>query len=159
MRVVSNTSPINYLLQIDEIEILQNLYGRIVIPHAVIVELENVESPTVVRNWAARPPDWVEIRTPSGELGLRLTHLGAGEKDAILLAVEIGADLLIIEERAGSKEAQNRGLLVTGTLGVLEKAANLGIINLTRSLSRLVATNFRIRRDIVEMLLKRNEQR
>jgi predicted nucleic acid-binding protein len=69
-----------------------------------------------------------------------------------------GTDLLIIDERAGSKEAQNRGLLVGGTLGVLEKAANLGLINLTRSLSRLVATNFRIRRDIVEMLLKRNER-
>jgi predicted nucleic acid-binding protein len=92
-------------------------------------------------------------------LGWQLTHLGAGEKDAILLAQEIGADVLIIDERAGYKEAQNRGLFVTGTLGVLEKAANLGLVNLTEAVSRLLATNFRIRRDIVETLLKRHESR
>lgn len=121
--------------------------------------MENAESPNVVRNWAARPPDWVEVRIPTRELGWQLTHLGAGEKDAILLAQEIGADVLIIDERAGYKEAQNRGLLVTGTLGVLEKAANLGLVNLTEAVSRLLATNFRIRRDIVETLLKRHESR
>jgi len=157
MQAVSNTSPINYLLQIDGIELLQNLYGRIVVPHAVVVELDNVESPSVVRNWAAQPPDWVDVRIPTREFGWQLAHLGAGERDAILLAKEIGADLLIIDERAGFKEAQNRGLLVTGTLGVLEKAADVGLVNLTQSVSRLLATNFRIRRDIVETLLKWHE--
>src|ERR1017187_1217441 len=101
MQVVSNTSPINYLLQIDSIGILQDLYGEIIVPHAVIAELSNVESPSVVRNWAARPPDWVDVRIPTRELVWQLTHLGAGEKDAILLAQEIGADVLIIDERAG----------------------------------------------------------
>jgi predicted nucleic acid-binding protein len=157
MQAVSNTSPINYLLQIGEIEILQDLYERIVVPDAVIVELKDVESPHVVRKWAARPPDWVDIRIPTRELGSQLTYLGAGEKDAILLAEEIGADVLIIDERAGCTEARNRGLLVTVTLGVLEKAAGLGFVNLTQAVSRLLATNFRIRRDIVETLLKRHE--
>jgi predicted nucleic acid-binding protein len=92
-------------------------------------------------------------------LGWQLTHLGAGEKDAILLAEEIGADLLIIDERAGYTEAENRGLLVTGTLGVLEKAADLSLVNLTQAVSRLLATNFRIRRNIVETLLRRHESR
>lgn len=62
---------------------------------------------------------------------MQLTHLGAGEKDAILLAEEIGADLLIID----------------------------GLVNLTQVVSRLLATNFRIRRDFVETLLKRHEPR
>jgi predicted nucleic acid-binding protein len=136
MQVVSNTSPI-----------------------AVIVELGDAESPKVVRDWAGRPPDWVEVRIPNRELGWQLTHLGAGEKDAILLAEEIGADLLIIDERAGYTEAENRGLLVTGTLGVLEKAADLSLVNLTQAVSRLLATNFRIRRNIVETLLRRHESR
>jgi predicted nucleic acid-binding protein len=111
MQAVSNTSPINYLLQINEIGILQNLYGRIVVPHAVIA------------------------------------------------FEEIGAGLLIIDERAGRTEAKNRGLLVTGTSGVLEKAANLGLVNLAQAVSRLLATNFRIRRNIVETLAKRHESR
>jgi predicted nucleic acid-binding protein len=157
MQVVSNTSPINYPLQIDSIGILQDLYGEIIVPHAVIAELSNVESPSVVRNWAARPPDWVDVRTPTREAGWQLTHLGAGEKDAILLAEDIGANLLIIDERAGFTEAKNRGLLATGTLGVLERAADLGLISLTEIVSRLLATNFRIRRDVVETLLKRHE--
>lgn len=159
MQVVSNTSPINYLLQIEEIGILQVLYGRIVVPHAVIVELGNLESPGVVRNWAARPPDWVDVRVPTRELGWQLTNLGAGENDAILLAEEIGAGLLIIDERAGCGEAENRGLLVTGTLGVLEKAASLDLVNLSRAMSHLLATNFRIRRDVVETILKRHGSR
>ena len=98
-----------------------------------------------MRDGAGRPPDWVEVRIPIRELGGQLTHLGAGEKDAILLAKEIDADLLIIDERAGYAEAENQGLLVTKTLGVLEKAADLGLINLTQVVSRLLGTNFRIR--------------
>jgi predicted nucleic acid-binding protein len=68
MQVVSDTSPINYLLQIDGIGILPDLYGRIVVPNAVIAELGDAESPDVVRNWAARPPDWVELRILTREL-------------------------------------------------------------------------------------------
>jgi predicted nucleic acid-binding protein len=92
MQVVSNTSPINYLLQIDEIGLLQNLYGRVVVPKAVIVELTDVRSPNVVRNWAERLPDWVDVRIPAAKLEWQLEYLGAGERDAILLAEEIGAD-------------------------------------------------------------------
>ncbi len=159
MHAVSNTSPINYLLQIEEIEILRSLYGRIAIPAAVLVELKAMESPAVVRSWATRQPDWVEVCIPARESTRELTHLGAGERDAIVLAQQIGADVLIIDERLGSTEAENRGLRVTGTLGVLEKAACLGLIDLKQALSRLLATNFRIRRSIVETLLKRHESR
>jgi len=159
MRAVSDTSPINYLLQIEEIEILRDLYGRIAVPAAVLVELKAAESPAVVRSWATRQPDWVEVCIPARELTQKLTHLGAGERDAIALAQEIGADVLIIDERLGATEAENRGLHVTGTLGVLEKAAGLGLIDLKQALSRLLATNFRIRRSIVETLLKRHESR
>jgi len=61
MQVVSDTSPINYLLQIDGIGILPDLYGRIVVPNAVIAELGDAESPDVVR-------DWVELRILTREL-------------------------------------------------------------------------------------------
>src|ERR1022692_1471190 len=138
MQVVSNALPIYYLLQIDGIGILENLNGGSSYRVRSLLNW-NAESPNVVRNWAARPPDWVEVRIPTRELGWQLTHLGA--------------DVLIIDERAGYKEAQNRGLLVTGTLGVLEKAANLGLVNLTEAVSRLLATNFRIRREFVKTAL------
>ncbi|MGH9773065.1 MAG: DUF3368 domain-containing protein [Candidatus Acidiferrales bacterium] len=154
MPAVSNTSPLNYLIQIGQVELFQRLYGRIAVPDAVIRELQHTKSPEAVRNWAARIPEWVEVRTPAEKPDIAITHLGSGELAAILLAQEIGADVLVIDERAGYIEAQNRGLQVTGTLGVLDKAANLGLIDFKETMMRLLtATNFRIRRETAEMLL------
>lgn len=154
MRAVSNTSPINYLVQIDEIETLPKLYGKIIIPNAVMTELQDVGSPAAVRNWAAGPPAWSEVSASVVGSALKMTNLGAGESDAILLAQKIGADVLILDDRAAAMEAQNRGLLVTGTLGVLAKAAKLGFVDLTKAIHRLLATNFRVRRSLVDTLLK-----
>jgi predicted nucleic acid-binding protein len=136
---LSNTSPINYLLRIDGIGILHNLYGRIIVPHAVSVELGNREAPTSSEIGRLDRQIGLSFGFPFWNWNRQLARLGAGEKDAILLAEEVGADVLIIDERAGCTEAKNRGLLVTGTLGALP------------------ATNFRIRRDIVQALLKRRQ--
>ncbi len=72
MIVVSDTSPICYLLLIDQIMILQELYGLVVIPEAVAGELKASESPSIVRNWIANPPDWlrIEIVSTSSRSGL-----------------------------------------------------------------------------------------
>jgi len=156
VHVVSNTSPLNYLLLIDEIGILPQLYGRIRVPQAVINELRHPDSPSVVRNWAGQPPAWTEIVVPAGKPDQKLPDLGAGERDAILLTQESANGLLIIDERAGTKEAENRGLLTTSTLGVLDQAAYRGLVDIQQAMSRLLATNFRIRRDIVESLVKKH---
>jgi predicted nucleic acid-binding protein len=74
---VSDTSPINYLLQIGEIEAMQRLYGRVVLPSAVVSELLHHGSPAIVRHWAAHPPKWVEVRTPVGDPDVMQANLGA----------------------------------------------------------------------------------
>ena len=61
--VVSDTSPIRYLVLIGEADLLERLYGRILIPHAVSVELQTQQTPEAVRTWMHAAPSWVEVNT------------------------------------------------------------------------------------------------
>jgi predicted nucleic acid-binding protein len=65
MIIVADTSPINYLVLIKEIEVLPKLYGKIVIPETVREELLRPEAPEIVRIWTAQAPAWIETRTPA----------------------------------------------------------------------------------------------
>ncbi len=83
--VVADTSPINYLILIGEIGVLQQLFQRVVIPEEVFSELMDTGAPPEVRGWATQHPDWIEIRkSPSWDA--TLTDLDAGEASAIALA-------------------------------------------------------------------------
>lgn len=94
--------------------------------------------------------------TPSaGEFPPRL---GAGERAAIGLAQATRASVLLLDDRAAIAEARARGLEVTGTLGVLVRAAQLGLIDLRSAFARLKATNFRYRPQLLDALLARHEQ-
>jgi len=63
--VVSDTSPLNYLVLIEQVQVLPVLFGRVVVPPAVMAELQHAGTPAVVRAWAASPPPWLEIRPPA----------------------------------------------------------------------------------------------
>jgi predicted nucleic acid-binding protein len=82
-----------------------------------------------------------------------LTHLDAGERDAILLAEELGADQIIIDEIRGRREPKRRQLPFTGTLGVLATGAEQGLLNLRSAVDRLRQTNFHIAQDILDRLI------
>ena len=92
MIVVSDTTPINYLILIDQIGLLKNLYGRLIIPQAAYEEMQRTVTPEKVRQWIGSQPDWVEVRQPS--VADPTLNLGTGEREAILLAQELGADLI-----------------------------------------------------------------
>lgn len=108
--VVSDTSPLNYLVLVDHINLLPQLYGQVLIPESVLMELSATETPQLVRNWAANLPDWIEVSpvTPIDDTGL--TRLHAGERDAISLALTVKADAVLLDERLGRQEAEKRGL-------------------------------------------------
>jgi predicted nucleic acid-binding protein len=140
MIVVSDTSPINYLLLVDLIDVLPRLYGQVIVPNAVYVELRNPGAPQAVCDWVSNLPGWVEVHTvknPDPSLAL-----GAGEKEAITLAMTLKADVLLMDERKGRREAVARGLTVSGTLNVLEAAAELGLTDLPLAVARLQQTSF-----------------
>ncbi len=155
--VVADTSPLFYLLSIDHIDLLAQLFGRVFVPDAVHKELCPPAAPTLVRNWATHLPAWVEV-TPVDILDdPAFMPLGAGERAAITLALSLHADLILIDERQGTKVALNKGFEVTGTLGVLGLAARRGLIDLAASFARLKRTNFRYRQEIMDELLNQQD--
>lgn len=136
--IVSDTTPLNYLVLIDAVEVLPRLYQRVFVPPAVRDELTQPKTPEPVRLWMAQHPSWLEVVTPTFSLDPSLSHLDKGETQAITLAMEHRAELLMIDDRDGAIAARERGLTVTGTLGVLDRAAALGWLDLPTTFARLV---------------------
>ena len=156
MIVVADTSPLNYLILIDYIDVLQPLYGRVAIPTAVHDEMIRQEAPVTVRSWAMNLPAWVEVHTSPPATQFLSKNLDLGESEAISLALNLKAPILIIDERVGRKEAQAHGLHVIGTLGILRDAHALNLLDLGSAIQRLRATNFHIPLEVLTKLLSNN---
>ena len=140
--VVADTGPLNYLIMIEAVDVLPRLFSPILIPTGVREELSHPKAPTAVRSWIAHPPSWLKIASlqsfpPSGPSALH-----PGERQAITLAIERQAALLI-DDRDGVSEARRIDLEVFGTLAVLARAAGRGWIDLPEMFRRLRATSFR----------------
>jgi predicted nucleic acid-binding protein len=87
-----------------------------------------------------------------------LSNLDPGEQAAITLAQMLPADLLIIDERLGRQTANDRGIPIIGTLGILDNAATQGLIDLAETIAQLQKTNFRVSRRIIQALLQERTQ-
>lgn len=153
--VVADTGPLNYLILIEAIDVLPKLFEKIFVPAAVQDELAHPDAPAAVRAWIARVPAWLDVRSnpdlhTENAIGMALDE---GERAAIVLAINIGAELILMDDRAGVMVAYQQGLAVTGTLGVLDLAARRGLIDLAAAFGRLKATNFRYRPEIMDALL------
>ena len=150
---MADTSPIYYLLAIGHIDLLPRLFGTVLVPEAVHHELCHPAAPSVVREWAAALPVWVQVTPVDPIDDATLQSLGAGERAAITLALSLHANLILIDERKGTAVALGKGLDVTGTLGVLGLAARRGLVDLADAFARLKRTNFRYRQEVMDMLL------
>src|ERR1700687_212704 len=98
--VIADTSPLNYLILIEAIDLLPGLYGRIIIPAEVLNELIDDGAPRRVSGWAMRPPEWLEVRTSPPGNDSALSLLDQGERCAILLAQSEAHVLLLIDDAA-----------------------------------------------------------
>jgi predicted nucleic acid-binding protein len=156
MIVVADTTPLNYLILIDEIELLPILYQKILIPEEVHRELLDSGAPASVRAWASATPSWCEVSPSPSTPDPRLDEIDSGERDAIQLALANGIETLLMDDTDGRRVALRLHLAVTGTVDVLEKAAHLKLINFRSTLARLEQTNFRVSKALREDFLKRN---
>ena len=157
MLVVSDASPINILIRIDYVGVLGAMFGHVVIPPVVAAEMRHPNTPQKVRDWIAQPPSWLAIRAP---LFVDQTiDVDPGEREAIGLALELHPDLLLVDDQAARKAAMDLGLPVTGTVGVLERAATQDLLSLVEAVQRLRGTDFRISEDILEQALDREVER
>lgn len=160
MIVISDTTPINYLVLIGQIDVLRELFGHVTIPRAVWDELHKPGTPDLVRQWADGSPSWLEVKDAAESFIALVRKLGAGEREAIALATELKADAILMDERKGTKEAEAHGLIAIGTLAILDKATQRGLLNLAEALRQLAQTNFRFPpTEVLEDLLERDRKR
>lgn len=155
--VVSDTSPLHYLILCEAVAILPSLFQRVVIPPKVFAELQQPNTPSLVREWAQKLPTWVALQAPQTldpTLGV-----DEGETEAICLAQEIKAAAVLIDDRAGRNAAKRCGLAVVGTIGLLEQAAVRGLLDLPKTLDRLRETNARLDPKLIQAALDRNRMR
>ena len=136
---------------------MRKLFGRVVIPQTVFDELSATGASAKVRDWAANLPDWIEVKQTNLIADASLDVLDAGEREAILLAQELSADLLLVDDKQARQAALDLHLSITGTIGVLDHAARRNLIDLRNVIDELQKTNFHISEDLIRELLKAKE--
>ena len=157
--VISNTSPIFYLHRLRLLDLLQELYQKIIIPKAVVAELE------IGRRQGEDVPEidnykWIETRAIRSSQVLRLsTDFGSGEAEVLALALEELDSLVIIDEKLARKIARLRGLRVTGTAGVLLKVKQEGHTRAVKPfLDRLQEIHFHLSDNVRDLILSKAEE-
>ena len=127
-KVVSNTTPIISLLKIGKLEILKDLYEEIYIPQEVFSEIEAGKNKRYYLNLLE--VEWIRIEQIQDKKSVAyFLDLDKGEAEAIILATESEADLILLDEALGRYHAKHAGLKVTGTIGILIKAKKQGLIS------------------------------
>jgi uncharacterized protein len=143
--VVSNSSPLIALSQIGHLELLERLFTTVQVPPAVIQETVSVVLPT-----------WIAEHSLSQLIGPRILRasLGLGESEAISLALEVGAQWLLLDDRPARRLAEALNLPVLGTLGVLLASKRRGFLPAVRPcIDALMNLGFRIASDLYERVI------
>lgn len=162
MIVLCDTSPICYLILIGQIDLLPQLFQSVTIPTAVRDELLNEDAGDSIHEWIQNSPTWLNIQIAPQPLLSLPNYLGAGEREAISLAVALQADLVIIDDLDARTAAQQLNLPIIGTLGILYRAGIIGLIDFPTAIAQLQQTSFHVSPTLVQQLLQdyyRNVQR
>lgn len=148
MIVVSDTTPLRYLIELDAVHLLETLFSQVIIPLEVANELQGANTPPKVKDWMRACPAWLEVRTVDVSSYIPAIEIHAGEREAIALALEITAEGILIDDKDARVEAQRAGLTVIPTLAILELAARRNLIDLPSVMARLRQTSFHISQKI-----------
>lgn len=128
-KVIVNSTPLIALCKINRLELLKELYGEITIPEAVFLEVTAKND--AVKRKLLESGAWIHVQTISDNSDKRMykAKLHDGEVEVMILAQEIKADLVIIDDNAARKTALYLGLPLTGTIGVLLRAKEAGLVS------------------------------
>lgn len=155
--VVSDTSPIRCLAHVGHLALLDRFFTTVVIPPAVMSELQNSKRGDIWHRVKCIP--CVRVQTPGDQAAVHLLYnsLDLGEAEAIALAAEIHADAILMDERRGRAECARRGLRTLGVLGLLARAKSRGYVPEIKSLIDSLCTtggfhvSSKVRRSILRM--------
>lgn len=157
MIVVSNTSPLIGLASIRRFDLLHQIFGRITIPQAVYRESVTKGRESGGAKREVTEATWIDTRTVSDRAAVTslLERLDEGEAETILLAREMTADWVIMDERKGRKIVTKWGFHKIGTLGILLKAKQLGLLSVVRpEIELLCQEDFMVSQDVVDAVLR-----
>ena len=155
-RVIVNSTPLIALSHVKQLDLLQKLYGEVVIPRAVYDEI-SAKPDSLCKKAVDDSLQWIHIENIQNQMAKNMykTQLHEGEVEVMVRALESGADLVIIDDASAKKHAKYLGLTVTGTLGVLLKAKEAGYINEIKPiLEELVEKNIYLSESIIKKCLK-----
>jgi predicted nucleic acid-binding protein len=155
--VVSDSGPLHYLALTDCADILQSLFEEVIIPPAVRSELLHPRAPAKVREWIAAPRPWLSVRRVSTLRAVAGLH--KGEAAALQLALEAGVSAVLMDDLDARNAARRLGLMVVGTVGILEVADEKHLIQLPAIIEKLRRTNFFISPQVVDAALERRRIR
>lgn len=155
MVIISDTSVITYLIQLEKLYLLKNLFDEIIISPKVEEELLRISNQESI----LKQSTWIVVRKLKDErlFNQLLQELDQGEAESIALAVELEADLLLIDEKRGRKIAEQYNIRITGLLGILIQSKEEEIImELKPTLDKLIyELNFRISPNLYQTILKK----
>jgi predicted nucleic acid-binding protein len=154
--VVSDSTPLHYLVLVGRDAVLQKLYGEIFVPPAVLQELRHPSAPAEISAWAKSPPAWLTVRAPQS-VSQGFEELDFGEQHALALAREIHADLVLLDDKVARRRAEQESLKVKGTLGVLADAARAGMLNFRETVELLQRTSMHIDPKLVQRIIEEHE--
>ena len=156
MIVVADSSPLIVLVNIGHIGILPALFEEVFIPPQIAAELSDAKRPHAVQEFIAGKPLWLRIQAPANVEPIPDIH--EGECAAISLAGELKAELLLIDESDGRAAALARHLHITGTIGILERAAENKLLDLAEAFARIKDTDFWISPRLLDAEMDRFRQ-
>lgn len=151
--VVADTGPLNYLIEIGAVSVLEHLFGTVIVPETVQHELQAPGAPTAVRAWIHMPPPWTRIERCTSKM--RQDDLDPGEAEAIAIALERGLKYILMDDGDGRAAAWRAGLVPMGTLGLLEKADEKKLLQYEVAIAALKLTNFRASSKLFELSAQR----
>lgn len=161
MLVIADASPLTALLHLRKLSLLSDLYNQVYIPTSVLKEMEELVAFGYDISFLNDISKYtIRTATDIGLIKELSTVLDAGEAEAIALAKELEADLLLIDEKLGKDLAVKQGIKCKGVIGLLIDAKAAGLIPQLRPLLEDLINNlkFRISRTVYELALKKTDE-
>lgn len=160
MIIISDTTPLRYLIETQLVHVLAALFGKVIIPEAVFAELQHAKTPLQVKDWIAGHPTWLEVRQAKLATFTPRKKIGQGEREAFALALELNATAVLLDDRAAMVEAQRHNIMTIPTFAILEQAAARDLIDLPDAVVAMRQTSLRLPPEAdIDAMLERDWQR
>ncbi|HAM97929.1 MAG TPA: DUF3368 domain-containing protein [Marinilabiliales bacterium] len=147
--VISDTSTLILFQKIEELDLLNKVYGEL------------ITTPEIAKEYGEVLPEWIRIESVSDKKYQEFieTQVDWGEASAIALAKEYEDVLLLLDDLKARKLANQLNFKITGALGIIHKAKQMELIDRVKPLiDKLLLTDFRISDKIIEEILNLNDE-